>query len=163
MDYKKYLTRRLLKAVYKDILRCLVIYIFLDFAIFPYFCGKWHDSRYFKYSEGYVDLIVEEKNEERQLKAENDLAQISSENSLKFYSSNNGRDLKILVLVLTVKRARADYLLQTVVALDEQIKILNQVLDMSSIKFMEDWGKNISKLFFIIKKISHLSFSKIEF
>jgi len=126
MDYKKYLTRRLLNALYKDILRCLVIYIVLDFAILPYFCGKCHDSRYFKYSDDFVDRIIEGKNAERQRKAENDFAQISSENSLNFYSYNNAGDLKILVLVLSVKRSRADYLLQTVAALDEQIKILEK-------------------------------------
>jgi hypothetical protein len=73
-----------------------------------------------------VERIIKDTHDVRQSKAENYFEQISAENSLDFYQRiNDGSGLKFLVLVLSVKRNKADYLIQTVSALDQQIKTHN--------------------------------------
>lgn len=126
MAVKLTLKRQTLRAICRDILRCLYICIILEFGVFPFLCGKWHDSRYFRLSDSDLERIIEEANNVRQSKAENYFDQISPENTLDFYRRiNQESDLKLLVLVLSVKRNKADYLIQTVAALDQQIKTNN--------------------------------------
>ena len=126
MAVKLAFKRRTLSAICRDVLRCFYVCVILEFGIFPFLCGKWHDSRYFRLSDEDLERIIADANNIRQSKAENYFDQISVENSLDFYRRvNEDSDLKFLVLVLSVKRNRADYLIQTVAALDQQIKTNN--------------------------------------
>ena len=122
---EKHINTRNQKAVYIDFKRCLLISLVLEFLIFPNFCGKWSDSRYFHYTDDIVEEILKMENSDRQLQSEKYFQPGSAQNSFNFHQKNNAEDLKILTLVITVKREKSDYLLQTVSALDREIKSLH--------------------------------------
>lgn len=122
MDWRHFLKKPLFRVIYRDVWRCLIICIVLEIVVLPFWCSSWHDSRYFKFSEDFVNDVIEAEYLSRQSAAEHYFERVVPESSLSFHTRNNREELLVLVLVLTVKRNYTDYLLQTVAALDREIK-----------------------------------------
>ena len=78
--------------------------VVLEVAVLPFLCASWHDSRYFKFSEDFVNQVIETEHLSRQSEAEAYFEHIVPERSLSFHSKNNLGELSVLVVVLTFKR-----------------------------------------------------------
>jgi hypothetical protein len=58
--------RKFFGPILRDIVRCAIFCLALEFLVLPHISGAWHNSRYFRYAGEFVDRVTEEIDAENQ-------------------------------------------------------------------------------------------------